>query len=1173
MHPTKLLSVLVLGFSSFQSLVHASNSKKGNEISGNKPIPKTTSRSNDRECKKKDTVRRLYDDSGNEIFMPVVTEFDIKEKESSRDLCITESASMNLNNRDEVEWMEITQKHRNGNFPSKRYLALHDKYPNANYFPLKIKQRNSDNSSYFHEKYDSDYEYAECQKDPQNYMARIMKRYREDLGINNVKDFDPSAAEVLKFLECFKDFNSSSLREGEFQRLFEAYSFLQYIGIIPEKTEKCEEIKEKTGLTTVKDLLTVYEKKLEQFTVINWDLIDYTRFKSHKFYPFEKLIKNFDLKGKERMNTHEDSMVLSGYGKEAFEKYADSIRFHNPDTIEGRRMLLYQRIYRRYLEVLAKRANPFYIDWKSCYVSNWPASISLSDMSTWTDEDIETLSSLIDRNELIFYELSIEMENPPAPLGLTADFNPDSVITVEKITGKPKESVSDDERICGTDAYIKKAKALLGAKEPEKQQGKSSHEEEATDKVNYLKSASSESKSSKSISKSPKSVSSNGIKIVQVKIDSKDPANPQKRQALLDRILEMFRTQTDKKDATEVDWKLAQVFLLQNHLLPFSTDFRTVGDIETFENLIKENAFKFLNLSTVPCRSIRVYERLYKLYYEATYGLIKNRGEYEIQWDQVEFTGLPATVGKNLKYPKEWKSAVVKEIEQKLDNNRIVCKLAGKFKKKVKKTLLRKNKVVESESDSGWEESAAEESKNLKSEESKEAHSSNFPELKSSEKQSDSLKKMQVKERKIPEIQSDSDSDFDRFSFAKMKRLTRNIEEDSDQESYDENESDNNEMDQEIQQVAEPEVVVITKKSYDVELPGSGGSVKEVPVESSKSVKADSEEIMNVTENSPLSSVSSKTAYVASGTWVSSNVTASVIANQTPRFMAEIKWTKKLSGSKKRPLAAFAGSDEEAEAEAEDKEDCHKNKVEKKETVTTVQSEKVTPKHVPTGTWVSLPFKPVQETIALIDNPYEVENNENVEEYAQVAVSSVNANLIDENRLILTGEFAGSTVGKVLEHQHSIKESIAAYRKVKESYGERSRHGRLINNIIKCLEMLVENINRYEEETPLKIGTDEINGYLNEFVDALAGLGSSEDIQDHNKFAKLIISTTKFHARLAGATLKTLKKKLSVCITEKLVDKNGMFKFLLMGETRWELDLLDFYIDNEDEKEAIFKKL
>lgn len=982
------------------------------------------------------------------------------------------------------------------------------------------------------------------EKGSKNFMSIIMNRYRRDMKIAPVLENSLHRApvdEVLKFLECFEDCPREYLTDSsKFDEIMEAYSFFQYIGKIPLNPnfpDICQEIKTKAELNSFEDILKVYREKKSIFTVINWDLLNLTPFKTQYFPVTESMIKPFEFTyevyGKSKTRTHTTPPSLTVYGKKVLQKYVDKVRFLNPKTLKGRSILLYQRIYRRYLKDLGSNANDYYIDWEHCRVNQWPANMDRSRVLKWTDSDIKEMNALIDSNSLKFRVSSEKIANAPFPLGKSKKVDLDYYTDIKGTIGDKDKAISDDEDFGGkerealferikatrlanekkqelvkkkskitrrvfeedhetsedderpmqrkksepTQRLIKKTSKfdsedeeaefgdesdvhkkrkiepskLLIKKKPKFESSdeeadfsdkkkkasnakpKAKADEEAEFDDEYIqkqmvgrsvqkKSSSSKQPAKKFVTKE----SEDGVKIFNIKVDSSKPASPEARQTILDELLEMFRRQTGQSDATEIDWSLAKIHHLQNHLLPFSTKFETTGDIQTLRNLLRSRSFKFLNLSKFPDRRIRVYERLYAIYAKTTG---KYRNEYDIEWDDIEFFGIPDEIDENFLC---WGKGTVAEIEAQLDRNAITCEMTEDMKEEIAEVEA---KMMAKEGSSELSESPVSATSNVNS-----------------------------------------------------------------------------------------------AKSSDIEIRRTDESspasllVEDAPIEGERLRMGILKQVQNTVN------------------------TSEEVQYKTPCFMTWL-WVKSPSGSKnkpKPPLLAFTDNDDELEDSeiAENaKNDSEKVLVkdmidEKEETKRPAEvAEKASAKsdYVPIGRWFTVS---------------KVEHTETAD--------------FDENRVIAVGDFAGNTVGQVLAHQNSIQESISNYTQARESFGEYSRHRRLMNYVIQCLELILDNVQNSESPEPRRMGINEIHVYLNIFLDALAGLGSSDDIESLTEWKKLVIAIVRFRARLAGAKAKYSRHKYFVVITESIIHTNyrDLIGFLTGPENKWDLDLLDQLIDS-----------
>lgn len=301
-----------------------------------------------------------------------------------------------------------------------------------------------------------------------NFMARIMAQYRKDLGFSPVRPFDEaySREEFFEFLKCFEGAEEELTRLGltKFDhKLQEAYQFLKYLGIIPHfdpETEmfSCSKIREQTGFVNIKHMLEVYEEESKLFTFLNWDYLDLTHFEFQRFPVIDRIIRNLPSNINPNY-TGEGIMTVSG--RAILEEHVEHIRFHNPRTIEGRRMLLFQKIYRLYYKAMkaaGAKMNQSFINWYYCSVSGWPEGISLTDLTTWTDEQIDALQEAIKTDALKFSQITRHSSSSlKAWLGRVEGF--DALPVIRAVFAFKKEhsrnvcSLSDDEEVCGNDRF------------------------------------------------------------------------------------------------------------------------------------------------------------------------------------------------------------------------------------------------------------------------------------------------------------------------------------------------------------------------------------------------------------------------------------------------------------------------------------------------------------------------------------------------------------------------------------------------------------------------------------------------------------------------------------------------------------------------------------------------
>jgi hypothetical protein len=547
-------------------------------------------------------------------------------------------------------------------------------------------------------------------------VSRIMAQYRRDLGFNEVlnsPESEPEKEEIQKIISCFESrpkmvdhqrekrrrerrvkrqmrrqalinpediWKASMKDERKFEwkidrklikrgkrlkKVNEAYSFLKYLGKIPQFTFEtlngmtCEEIRAQLGnLNYFQDLRNFYKTELNYYTFLNWDNLDLTHFENHHFPIMNQITRNVTYNGNSKVVS---PPVFMSRGVKVLEAYEVYIRFHNPRTLEGRRMLLFQRLYRRYLAAMGLNANPSFIDWEHCVVINWPYHIDRSNLNNWTTGDVLLLETLVEDEDLVFEKAGTLLKKSPSPLGVTENFYERPVITVntDEIEGSDC-AISDDEMICSRSARtIEEAIAEVSkAKAPAKRKYKKR-------KPKFVVNLESPEFHDRNIDPFPK--------VNNVKVVSDEPADEQKRTEVLRQALDIFRKSSGKKEAEEIDWKLLSVASFQNHLIPFSTGFETQGDVKTLEKLIKMEKLTFYNLETRKGRSNRTFERIYG---KCGVDIGFNLDEFLIKWHAVEVEGWPEGVPRS--YVK-WKMEDIEAMESQLNSERLVFRLNEKY--------------------------------------------------------------------------------------------------------------------------------------------------------------------------------------------------------------------------------------------------------------------------------------------------------------------------------------------------------------------------------------------------------------------------------------------------------------------------------------------------------------
>ena len=359
-------------------------------------------------------------------------------------------------------------------------------YVGEPYYPLKITERE-----------------LESQTHPRNsIVSRVLAQYRRDLGFTAVENFDEpqaSLSEVLHFVSCLvqepvesEDFEESESdkeimqatttvdelaqeeseeqqrariykknreedkkmmkrlkaewreekKQDKVNQIIEAYSFFKYLGIItPGMT--CEKFSNDSGVVSVAQFKHYYKNELSMYTFMNWDYLDLTPFENHHFPIADRITRNVKAAS---------SSVMLPVSLEILRRHIRYIRFHNPRTLEGRKMLLFQRLYRRYFRALGDDADPSYIDWSHCDAKNWPVHVSQINMRGWIDSDVILLNQVLDSQELVFEKALILKKQTKTyeMLGQKNSFASKKPIKVDFDSIKGNEcALSDDEDICG----------------------------------------------------------------------------------------------------------------------------------------------------------------------------------------------------------------------------------------------------------------------------------------------------------------------------------------------------------------------------------------------------------------------------------------------------------------------------------------------------------------------------------------------------------------------------------------------------------------------------------------------------------------------------------------------------------------------------------------------------
>lgn len=552
------------------------------------------------------------------------------------------------------------------------------------YYPLEIKESELENQSYPH----------------RSFFSHIMAQYRKDLGFSACGDFfEPpsSSAEVLEFISCLtpepedpvkkevlveekvvdpdETIEQKRLRKNreeddllmkrleerwieekkreKLNEIIEAYSFLKYLGIVTRETT-CEAFSEYYGVTSVAQFKGYYKNELEMFTELNWDYLDLTVFE-HQYFPIsDKIASQISHScGLETVSPP----LMTPMGIEILKRSSRYIKFHNPRTIKGRKMLLFQRLYRRYHKAMGSKADRSYIDWSHCVVTNWPENISQTDIYLWTDEDVTQLNSLLDNN-IITFETALFLKKQTKTykmLGQEDGFSTKKPIRINFAAIESEDCVlSDDENICVGNRPSKESQEAM------RRVCALRAEQLKVDKADYERRHGlfqMPVKKAAAITTQPQRPT-NSVSVIVV---SDKPADPIKCKRVLFKALKIFRDTSGRRDAAQIDWSLVNLSLLQNHILPFSTAFEIEGDVLTLDNLIKAGCLKFINLDLAKGRAINLFQILYRKYSDAVRFAAD---EYFIKWKDIEVSGFPEGVG--FDYNK-WKSSDIKAIESCLD--------------------------------------------------------------------------------------------------------------------------------------------------------------------------------------------------------------------------------------------------------------------------------------------------------------------------------------------------------------------------------------------------------------------------------------------------------------------------------------------------------------------------
>lgn len=341
----------------------------------------------------------------------------------------------------------------------------------------------------------------------------------------------------------------------------------------------------------------------------------------------------------ERLSEQQQEEVVEGFGE------------FNPEiSLEDRRIAVFHGLYSAYERVVGRYGRPGVIEWSRVNVFNWPEHIDKSDMSLWDEDAVEFLTVLIESYSITFKQATKGIKNPPAPLVLQrAKFEIPATVSAAILKNEPAatEESDSDESVSISENEAETPKSAAGS---------------------AFKSIPTVSSSAKAVaplkSKSKKVGKMSNFK--SIKVDSDMPADPIKKEEVLARALEIYREMSGDSTADRIDWSLAKVIYLQNHRLPFSTDFKTEGDVLTLEAAMKHKEFGFYNLQTLSSRRSRIYERLYQLY--AQVPNLLSIDPFIIKWHHLNVKGWPKSIGRTYA---SWKKDQVDQLEALLNDKKI----------------------------------------------------------------------------------------------------------------------------------------------------------------------------------------------------------------------------------------------------------------------------------------------------------------------------------------------------------------------------------------------------------------------------------------------------------------------------------------------------------------------
>lgn len=342
-------------------------------------------------------------------------------------------------------------------------------------------------------------------------------------------------------------------------------------------------------------------------------------------------------------------------------------------SLEDRREAIFDALYLEY-KIFVGDCRPGMIEWTRATAQNWPEYIDMSDMNKWSEEDIEFLSSLVMSDSITFKLVGRGKKNYPKALISYKEQQAQILPSFQK-EAEITEKVSADSLPPSDSGSVSLS---IGASEPP-----TIISPPVANKASILKLNSKRRNTAQKMS---------NLKSIIVEDDQ--PADPEKRAAVLAQVLNIYRRDSGRMTAEEIDWNAAKLFYLQNHVLPFSTGFETEGDVRTLEALMKNNFFGFHNRQSISSRRSTIYERLYKMYTQ-TPGLI-SVDPFLVKWCQIEVEGWPQGVSRSyhLLKPDE-----IEEMEKCLESGEIKFTLKNEKKtmKKIKRKIENDSSVEEQE--------------------------------------------------------------------------------------------------------------------------------------------------------------------------------------------------------------------------------------------------------------------------------------------------------------------------------------------------------------------------------------------------------------------------------------------------------------------------------------------